>query len=335
MEFLEGETLSQKVQREGPIQADLVLGLLKPVIAALGIMHTQGIIHRDISPDNLMILSNGKVKLLDFGCAREVDTSGLMSVMLKPGYAPIEQYFPDGKQGPWTDIYALCGTVYFLITGNTPAASLTRRHGTDSKLLEWNNSVGRETEIILTKGLEPEAKDRWPDVASLYHALYHETLIISQSKALTEPDQHKIGIGSERVERNIKETANTIFYADKKNLRWMIAFAFAFTAAVFCILFGLFLPEDYNDDYFDYNKNQSERQSGQNVQSNIEKSSGKQDEKNYYSSGQSGSDTLAGNDVRNESEPDNNMTAEDELPIEEELNILWNQIDALPIEQLE
>ena len=88
-------------------------------------MHEHGLIHRDISPDNLM-LEHGVVRLLDFGCARE-STRGTetLTIALKQGYAPVEQYQQKG-QGPWTDIYALCATIYFCLTGKAPPQALDR-----------------------------------------------------------------------------------------------------------------------------------------------------------------------------------------------------------------
>ena len=126
MEYLEGENLRQYLQNHGVLTADEIITMLEPMMRTLEKVHAAGVIHRDISPDNIMILNNGQVKLMDFGAAREFDNNSSMSVMLKQGYAPEEQYRRNGEQGPWTDVYALCATIYRCITGKTPTDSLER-----------------------------------------------------------------------------------------------------------------------------------------------------------------------------------------------------------------
>ena len=109
MEYLEGQDLSHYARERGRFEFSEALDLLEPVMLALDEVHKKGLIHRDISPSNIMVLNNGKVKVLDFGSARLQNTSGelSLSVMLKPGYAPMEQYSTHGEQGSWTDVYAM------------------------------------------------------------------------------------------------------------------------------------------------------------------------------------------------------------------------------------
>ena len=128
MEYLEGQDLSHYARERGRFEFSEALDLLEPVMLALDEVHKKGLIHRDISPSNIMVLNNGKVKVLDFGSARLQNTSGelSLSVMLKPGYAPMEQYSTHGEQGSWTDVYAMSATIYRLITGKTPPTSTDR-----------------------------------------------------------------------------------------------------------------------------------------------------------------------------------------------------------------
>src|SRR5687768_13576934 len=131
MPFYEGITLRQKL-REMPGSPDerWLKELLAPLMEALEVIHREQCYHRDIAPDNILLLQDGTPLLLDFGAARRVigDATQALTVILKPGYAPIEQYADDPamRQGPWTDIYALAAVTYFAITGHPPAPSVGR-----------------------------------------------------------------------------------------------------------------------------------------------------------------------------------------------------------------
>ena len=130
MEYIDGETLKEKLEREGRIPVDEALNIMMPVIGALKEVHKEGILHRDISPDNIMISKTGEVKIIDFGAARFATTthSRSLSVLVKPGYAPEEQYRSRGDQGTWTDVYACAATLYKMITGVTPEDAMERRN---------------------------------------------------------------------------------------------------------------------------------------------------------------------------------------------------------------
>jgi serine/threonine protein kinase len=132
MPFLEGTTLRDTVRgfAEPPGEA-WIAALLMPLLDALSMLHAAQCFHRDIAPDNILLLSDGaRPLLLDFGAARRVigDMTQALTAILKPGYAPVEQYaeIPGLKQGPWTDVYALAAVVHWMITGKTPSASVGR-----------------------------------------------------------------------------------------------------------------------------------------------------------------------------------------------------------------
>ena len=138
------------------IDAEDLVELLVPLIEALDEIHSQGLIHRDISPDNIMVLPDGRIKLMDFGAARDYTESGnkSLTVILKPGYAPPEQYQTHGVQGPWTDIYALCATIYKCLTGITPPDAIARVM--DDKFKEPDQLDGKlspDIKKILWKGM--------------------------------------------------------------------------------------------------------------------------------------------------------------------------------------
>src|SRR5450755_4061529 len=132
MPFLEGLTVRDTVRGKAePPDEAWILGLLAPLCDALAMLHAAQIYHRDIAPDNIHLLTDtGRPLLLDFGAARRVigDMTQALTAILKPGYAPVEQYadIPGLKQGPWTDVYALAAVVHWMITGKTPPPSVGR-----------------------------------------------------------------------------------------------------------------------------------------------------------------------------------------------------------------
>lgn len=177
MEFAEGQTLKELLghQPQGRLPAAQVFEMMRPVMDALEAVHAAGIIHRDISPDNLMVDPKGNVRLLDFGAARNFLAAGekSLSVMLKPGYAPEEQYRSKGVQGPWTDVYGLCATMYRAITGQVPEESLDRL---ESDTLKWPSQSGiaitPSQERALMTGLAVFQKNRFQNIGALRQALY-------------------------------------------------------------------------------------------------------------------------------------------------------------------
>lgn len=178
MEYLDGITLKNYIDYNGLISVDDIIGLMPPLMEALDIVHKAGLIHRDISPDNIMLLSNGGIKLMDFGAARMYTEFGQksLSIMLKHGYAPEEQYRTHGVQGPWTDIYALSATIYKCITGITPVESLQR---VMSDTLVPPSRLGVQIqpwqEYALMKGLSVRQEDRYQNVREYCMDLYGNT----------------------------------------------------------------------------------------------------------------------------------------------------------------
>ena len=115
----------KKVRREGRFPAQTLLAAMEPLLADLGKLHASNVIHRDISPDNLLWMPDGTLKLIDFGCAHSMEDGKSVALQLKHGFAPVEQYQTRG-QGPWTDLYALCATFYYCVTGIVPPSAAER-----------------------------------------------------------------------------------------------------------------------------------------------------------------------------------------------------------------
>jgi len=171
MEYLDGITLKSYLKQVGTISADNTVCLLMPVFKSLKKIHEKNLIHRDISPDNIMLVGEN-VKLLDFGAAREFADEKSLSVVLKHGYAPMEQYRRHGKQGAWTDVYAICATVYKCITGAIPPDAPDRVFDDTLKMpSELGFDSSPEFDAFLRHGLAVKAENRIQSIDQLFREL--------------------------------------------------------------------------------------------------------------------------------------------------------------------
>ncbi len=177
MEFLDGVSLKKYLQRKGgKLPVDEVLTIMRPVMESLTQVHKIGLIHRDISPDNILITKFNEVKLIDFGAAKYSNPDGKsMSIVLKQGFAPPEQYDTHGEQGPWTDVYALGVTIYYAITGTLPPESIRVMMGKEAikRPSELGIAIDPGVENALMKCLAVDRKKRHPDVQSMINGLYN------------------------------------------------------------------------------------------------------------------------------------------------------------------
>lgn len=178
MEYLEGMTLKQYLQSYGTITVEEMQGIFAPILETLDKIHQRGVIHRDISPDNIMCLPGGEVKLMDFGAARGYTDFGekSLSVILKVGFAPIEQYNSHGKQGPWTDIYALGATMYQCITGKKPDDA-AQRSVADTLIppSQLGIRIAPNVEAALMTALQVRPGDRYRNLGEFCRDLYSVT----------------------------------------------------------------------------------------------------------------------------------------------------------------
>ncbi|MDD6325408.1 MAG: serine/threonine-protein kinase [Lachnospiraceae bacterium] len=171
MEYVQGISLRSWLEQNGEVSSfDEASEMLRPVVLALASIHKKGLLHRDITPDNLMVGENGAVKLLDFGSARsylrEKDSEMTQTVLLKSGYAPPEQYDGKSAQGPWTDIYALSATLYEMITGCMPEDALQRqvRDELIAPSVYGAKMTPEQEEHLLKKGLALDERERYASI---------------------------------------------------------------------------------------------------------------------------------------------------------------------------
>lgn len=176
--YFNGITLKAYLeQKGGSIPFSLALKILMPVMDSLRSVHSAGLLHRDISPENIYLTDDGQVKLLDFGAATRMETpyENSISVVVKPGYAPEEQYRSGGELGPWSDVYGVAATLYRAITGIVPPDALDRLHQDSLRLpSDLGVQIPKRAESALIKALAVNPRDRFQDIYSFQQALMEE-----------------------------------------------------------------------------------------------------------------------------------------------------------------
>ena len=175
MEYLDGCSLLDYIKsHNGRLTWDEAMGIALPIMDALTAMHEKGIIHRDVTPDNIYITRDGQVKLLDFGAARHSlgNVSRSLDVILKHGFAPKEQYSRRGRQGPFTDVYSLGATIYYAITGVKPDDAIER---SDEDNLPLPTNLGARISVAqeeaLLKAMAVRAADRYESMQEFKAAM--------------------------------------------------------------------------------------------------------------------------------------------------------------------
>lgn len=196
MEYLDGISAKKLLSNSSVLDPAFALNVLTEVAIALRAVHKKGLLHRDISPENIMILKDGTVKLIDFGASRFFvgERSKSLSCLLKHGYAPPEQYSSSGNQGPWTDIYALAATYYKLVTGITLPEALSRvNEDTVARLDQLNNDVPTYIGRVIKKALALKPRDRYQTVDEFIRAMRFDPDKASsgnQEKPATNTGEH-------------------------------------------------------------------------------------------------------------------------------------------------
>lgn len=194
MGYVDGVSVKEYVEEHGPIEGRRLLEMLEPVIRSLTKVHQNGVLHRDISPDNILLTRDDRLVLIDFGAARRenINVTRSMTVMFKRGFSPEEQYRTRGRQGAWTDVYALCATAYYALTGKTPDESIQRVLEDDMPSLtdmpELSLSLAQKKALM--KGLTVDFHHRYQTMGELYRGLYQE----ERGDRLTEKRKTAAGI---------------------------------------------------------------------------------------------------------------------------------------------
>jgi len=195
MEYVKGIDLKHYIRMQGRVLTPQeTFSVLRPIMYALQKVHEADLVHRDISPDNIMILPDGSAKLLDFGAAREVEHAEVdkelpqsTEAILKHGFAPLEQYRRRGNLGPWTDVYALCATIFYCLTGRVPNSATERILEDDN--VNWHQIPGLNEQQIaaLEQGMALMPKQRTRSVRDLWDGLFGQSRSSFTQRAAPEP----------------------------------------------------------------------------------------------------------------------------------------------------
>lgn len=188
MEYVEGITLREYVKRRGGrLPCRETLAILRPIVTALGNIHREGLIHRDISPDSIMMLRGGAVKLLDFGSVRNAGKGQNQSSVIsaRRGFAPVEQYQQNVALGPWTDVYALCATLYYCVTGQVPPDATQRMLGNAVLNFDGAPELTQQQRQVIGKGMAVKSADRYLSMEELHRALFQPPAANTAPYAMT------------------------------------------------------------------------------------------------------------------------------------------------------
>ncbi len=170
MEFVEGSGADKLIRARGALPFALTMTIYYPILKGLRVMHARSILHRDISPSNIILDGRMNARLIDFGASRVYfeELSSDLTVILKHGYAPLEQYMRRGRHGPPEDIYAICASMYATLTGHVPPPAPERiRFDTLTPISAYPTDVPPAVEAVIMKGLALHATDRYQTVSEL------------------------------------------------------------------------------------------------------------------------------------------------------------------------
>lgn len=191
MDYVSGVPLKKYMRiRQAPFSEEDALTMIRPILLALRMMHKRNILHRDISPENLMVHSDLSLTLIDFGAARTFsrDDDDNLTVILKRGYAPEEQYHSNSRQGPWTDLYAVCAVLYQMLTGIRPQEASSRAEQDQLTPISQIKGISLSPSVCaaIEKGLQVDPLERYPDMDAFMKDLYATQPLPVQNRPVPE-----------------------------------------------------------------------------------------------------------------------------------------------------
>jgi serine/threonine protein kinase len=169
MPFVEGVTLQSIVEKNGPMKYEMAVNYIVQICETLTYIHSKSILHRDVTPDNVIVTPDEKIVLIDFGSARKFvnNKTQRQTTIVKPGYAPLEQHSATSRKGAFTDIYSVGAVFYYLLTGKRPMDATERVLEKMKEPIELNPDIPEQINAIIMKAMEMEGSKRYQSAAEL------------------------------------------------------------------------------------------------------------------------------------------------------------------------
>lgn len=222
MDYYDGITLMEYLQRQGGrMEWQMAVKIMTPIMDALREVHAKGFLHRDVKPQNIYLTRENRIILLDFGAARQAmgERTRSLTQIMTPGFAPFEQYHRQGRQGPWTDVYGVAATLYFMITGETPPEA-TERMQQDSLRLPSQVIQGVPVQLdkALLKGLAVKAEERFGSIQHFQTVILDKSVIIPLSPKNIQPVQAVRGYAPSANAQLFKDTKTGLYWPVNGNV---------------------------------------------------------------------------------------------------------------------
>lgn len=211
MPFVEGTTLQSMVEKDGPLEYEMAVNYMVQICEALTYIHSKNILHRDVTPDNVIVTPEQKIVLIDFGSARKfVDNKTQRhTTIVKPGYAPLEQHSARSRKGAFTDIYSVGAVFYYLLTGERPMDATERVLEKMKEPIELNSAVPPQINAIIMKAMEMDGEKRYQSAKELIDDIFSDDPVSVEESEGEEAVEVK-EIERQPEEEDIEETTPTI-----------------------------------------------------------------------------------------------------------------------------
>ena len=218
MPFVEGTTLKRMVEKDGPMEYEIAVNYMVQICEALKYIHSKDILHRDVTPDNVIVTPEQKIVLIDFGSARKFidNKTQRQTTIVKPGYAPLEQHSARSRKGAFTDIYSVGAVFYYLLTGERPIDATERVLEKMAEPIELNPNIPLQINSIIMKAMEMDGEKRYQSAQELINDIFSDgsidseehTIEVVETKTTDNQPEKDATTGIQRKTKSAKQNLN-------------------------------------------------------------------------------------------------------------------------------